>query len=111
MNKILDIARRIILPLKRIKAAYKGWRVTRDAFDPEYVQYKEVKYKIIRINDDLVSEEDKQKDIETYPYCLNKKTRFRRLKREYYRTHDEAYTAMSENLKNKICAWITTNKH
>jgi uncharacterized protein (UPF0262 family) len=107
----MDLVTRVLLPLKKIRAVYKGWKVVNDAFDPQYVQYQEVKYKISRINDDLISEEDKEKDNKTFPYHLTKKTVFGRLKKEYYRTHDEAYEAMSGNLKNKVCAWVTNNKH
>tara|TARA_R100000008_G_C3586713_1_gene173014 strand:- start:3118 stop:3435 length:318 start_codon:yes stop_codon:yes gene_type:complete len=92
--------------LKKIRAAIRGWRVVREAIDPEYIQYKEVRYKLDRINDDIVPEKEKLKDKKTYPYYLNIETRFGKIKKQFFRTREEADDAMRDHLANKICAWV-----
>ena len=102
----MKIIKYTVRQLKRARAAYKGWRVVRQAIDPEYIQYKEVRYKLDRINDEAIPEEEKLADKKTYPYYINKEAKFGRIQKQFYRPRVEAEEAMIDCLANKICAWV-----
>ena len=89
---------------KKVKAAFRIWKVRRSYIDPEYIKYNEAQYEIKRIKDDLLTEKEKSEDKKTYPYAIRKYTRRGNVKKEFYRTHDEAYEAMKGYLLNRVCA-------
>ena len=102
----MKIINRAVYQVKKTVAAFKIWKTRRAYIDPEYIQYDEAQYKIKRIKDDLLTEAEKQADKKTYPYYIKKYTRAGSVKKEFYRTHEEAYEAMKGYLINRTCACI-----